>query len=312
MKIFIISNTLFGYKNITNTQIDYFNNIFISYLNDNYNDGDILVHGGNIFNNRKNVSMDIINDVIDIFEKMSKILPVYLLKSKNDDISTMLLSRVNNVNIIDNTKIFGNISIVPYNININDIESNDIIIFNSDYYNNPITNKEILKNKFDISICTTYNDRTIKDDNVINIGSPYQLGENDKEKKGFLLISPIKKKVKFVTNNHSPQYIKIEINSIDEINRIEINEKDYIILNINESLLNNKKNLNIINILINKVKPKKVLYFRDKKIESDKQPIEISNDLYNIDEMISEYMVKHDLDFKKEINNIINIYNESN
>jgi len=310
MKIFIISNTMFGYKNVIESQLNYFNNIFITYLKNNYNNGDIFIHGGNIFNDKKTVSMDIINNVMDIFEKISKILPVYILKTKNDIMSSILLSRINNVEIIDNIKEFDNISVVSYNKNITELNNNDIIIFNSDYYSNSITNKKILKNKFDISICTTYSDRLIKDDNIINIGSPYQLTENDKEKKGFLVLSTSKKKIKFITNKYSPKYIKYIINNIEDLNNNNLSNNDYIILKINEKLLNDKKTMNLINIFINRIRPINITYFKDNDIKIE-NPIEMSNNLYNIEEMINNYINEHNLDLKSEIDNIINIYKET-
>jgi len=307
MKIFLISNTLFGYKDITKTQLDYFNNIFIPYLKTNVRENDIMIHGGNIFNDKKNVNMGIINSVIDIFEKISNILPLKILKSKNDEISTLLLNRINNVEIIDNIHTIDNLTLVPYNIDINSVESNDIIIFNSEYNNNIDTYKNILKSKFNISICT--NDNIIKDGNIINIGSPYQLNDKSTERKGFLMISPPKKKVKFILNKYSPIYDHVSINDITDINNIKINTNNYTTVSINENLLNEKEHVNKLNIFINNNNLKKIIYLKNNnnKTVNDIEYHINSND-FNIKTIIDEYLTSNNLNIKPEINNIYEIY----
>lgn len=305
MKIFIISNTLFGYKNINKNQLYYFNDVIIPFLKKNVKKDDILIHGGNIFNNRKNVSMDIIHDVMKIFEDISKILPIYIIKSKNDDLATLLLNRINNINIIDEKTKIKNITIFPYNIQL-DEEENDIIVFNHNYYNNPDIYKNILKKSY-INICTYNNDYPIKDDNIINIGSPYELNKNDKNKKGFLVIDTDKKKHKFIENNHSPKFIDINIDKTEDIDNLKINKKDYIYLYVKESIINKKENLNKLNLLINKYNFKNITYLNDIK----KDDIKLDSVSFNIKDLINEYIQKKNLNLEKELNNVYKISKEN-
>lgn len=306
MKVFIISNTLFGYKGINENQLYYFNNIIIPFLEKNVKNGDIFIHGGNIFNNRKNVSMDIIHDVMEIFEKISNILPIYIMKSSNDDLSILLLKRIKNINIINEKTKIDNITLIPYNIQI-DKEKNNVIIFNHNYYNNPDTYKNILSDSY-INICTYNNDYPIKDDNIINIGSPYELNKNDKNKKGFLVIDTDKKKHKFIENKHSPKFIDINIDKIEDINELKINEKDYIHLYVKESIIDKKENLNKLNLLINKYNFKNITYLNDNNTKENN--IKLDNDSFNIKNLINDYLEKNNLNFENELNNIYKIYSE--
>jgi hypothetical protein len=306
MKIYIISNTQFGYKGIIKNQLDYFNNKIIPYLVDNSKNGDIFIHGGNIFNNRKNVSMDVIHDVMEIFEKISKILPIYIIKSLNDDLASLILKRINNVKIIENKEIINNVTLISYNNEFDDI-SNDIVIFNHNYLNNPDTYKEILKNN-KINICTNNDDYLLLDDNIINIGSPYKLNKDQKNEKGFLVIDSDKKKHKFINNDYSPNFININIENEEDLNNFQIDKKDFIYLNVNELLIEKKENLNKLNILINKYDFKNVIYYNNNK----KEKININNESFDIKSIINKYLKDNNLDLYKELDIIYKIYSEKN
>jgi len=256
MKIFLISNTLFGYKNMTKYQISYFYDILIPFLKQKSKKGDIFVHGGNLFYNKIHADFNLINNVLDIFDKISKILPIYVINSLNDKYSTTILNRLKNIFIIDNSKIINNnVILISNKLNLLDIKNiKPIIIFNSNFLINE-SYKLFLKN-FDISICTYFNNNDIID-NIINIGSPYQLNNNYinvndfKNKNGLLIIDTIKKKFKLVKNKYSPNFISYDIFDISDLNKININKKDKIEIIIKENILNNKENINKFNLFIN-------------------------------------------------------------
>lgn len=309
MKIFLVSNIHFGYKKIQKDQFSYLKDRIIPYIKENYNDGDIFVHGGNIFNNRNTVNMDIINKTMDVFEELSNIIPIYIIKSENDELSSLILNRINNINIIDDIKTINNITLSTYKKDINDIEKNDIIVFNHDYINNIEFYKNILK-KFKIVICTHYDDMNIKDDNIINIGSPYQLNKEHKNKKGFLVIDTDKKKVKFIKNDYSPIYLKIKINDINDL--INFNndslKKNFIDLEINENVIEKKENLNKLNLLINKYNFNNIIYIKN---QDDKPIKNVDTNNFDIKNIISKYLKDNNLQhIKNELDNIYRIHKE--
>ena len=61
MKIWIINNTKFGYKNNSKewlqNMLDYFDNHFIPFIQKNAKPGDILIHLGNIFNTSETINI---------------------------------------------------------------------------------------------------------------------------------------------------------------------------------------------------------------------------------------------------------------
>lgn len=305
MKIYIISNTYFGYKGIVDEQFSYFNDKIIPFIEKNYIKGDILVHGGNIFYNRKTVNMDIIHNTMNIFEKLSNILPIYIIKSKNDDISTLLLSRIKNVKIVNNIEIIDNVTLLSNDNDIDKLLNNDIIIFNIDYIKNIDFYKNTFKN-FNICVCTSYDDKDMKDDFIFNIGSPYQLNKFHKNKKGFLIIESFKKKIKFIENSYSPKFLDLQIENINDLEDLKISKKDYINLNIDEKLIQNKENLNKLNIAINKYNFKNVTYLKSL------DPIENINDIdnvFDIKNLIDNYIKNKNFDLSDELNNVYEIFN---
>jgi len=305
MKLFITSNTQFGYKGITKDQFSYFTNKIIPFLEKNSKNGDIFIHGGNIFNNKKTANLDTINNVMDIFEEISKILPIYIIKSPNDELATLLLKRISNVNIIDTKETIENTLMMSYKEDINDTDSGDVIIFNNDYMINPELYKNILNNST-VCVCTHYDDKEIQDDNIINVGSPYQLNKTT-NKKGFLVVDTLKKKFKLIENTFSPQFVNFEINKIEDLENIKFNKKDFIDIKVNESLLNKKENLNLLNMSINKYNFNNITYVKDKEKSTD---VIIDSHSFDIKEIINEFLSKEKTDLTEELKTVYKIYSE--
>ncbi len=309
MKLYITSNTNFGYKDMINNQLSYFYEQIIPFIKDKYKDGDIFVHMGNIFNNKKIVTLDILNRIISLFEKISEILPIYIIRSRNDELSNSILMRLNNVNIIDNKYKLENIIFLPLINNleneIKDIDG-DILLFNYDYLKNPETYKSILKNKFEVSICGLYDDIDIIDDNIINIGSPYYLNKSNKYKKGFLVLDNNKKKFKLVPNKYSPIFVSITIKSIEDIVHIENNKNNFIDLKICKDLLLNKEYDNKIKIMLNNYTFNNITYIDNDNI--DNKPTKELTNTIDIRELIKNYLLNNELDLYDQLNTVYKIY----
>ena len=305
MKLFITSNTQFGYKGITKDQFSYFTSKIIPFLKKNSKSGDIFIHGGNIFNNKKSTNLDTINNVMDIFEDISKILPIYIIKSSNDELATLLLKRISNVNIIDTKETIKNTLMMSYKEDINDTNSEEIIVFNNDYMENPELYKNILNNS-KVCICTHYGDKEIQDDNIINVGSPYQLNKSD-NKKGFLVIDTLKKKFKLIENKFSPEFVNFQINEIEDLESIKFKKKDFIDIKVNESILGKKENLNKLNMAINKYNFNNVTYIKD---EEETPNIIIDSHTFDIKEIINKFLEKEKTNLSEELETVYKIYED--
>ena len=88
MRIWILNNTRFGYKNNSKewskTQFDYFYNFYIPFLQKNKKEGDIIIHLGNFFNNSESINTSILNLSLDLISTITKIIPMYLMVGEND------------------------------------------------------------------------------------------------------------------------------------------------------------------------------------------------------------------------------------
>ena len=123
MKYFILNNTNFGYNNNSK---EYFNNLkkyfydfFIPYLKKNAKENDKLIHLGGLFNNTDKHKTEYILTVKDIIDKISKILPIFLLvredKYNNGNYPHKLLSNLKTTIVEDYLEI-DNIQFIVKNI----------------------------------------------------------------------------------------------------------------------------------------------------------------------------------------------------
>jgi hypothetical protein len=297
MKIWLINNTKFGYKNNSKewskNMFDYFNNIFIPFIEKNQKSGDILVHLGNLFYSTENVNISILLQVNELLNKLNNILPVYILPGYNES------SNITNILNIENiTEQIDNVSFVPQTKNILQNINNDIIITNSKIDSN------ILEKYSDKLFFIGYHDNKEEINNIIKIGALYQFEDTDNDK-GFYILDTITKKYKFIKNNYSPQYSKIiitDISQIDDIDGDYVN-KNNVDLIIDKSMISDK---NIkLDVLLSKFNFKSITYTNDISKEQ-------MNDMsFNMEDIIRERIEKtNNADLIKEFENIITIYKE--
>ena len=311
MRIFLISNTLFGYKNKKhlNTQLDYFNQFFIPFVQKTASKDDILIHLGNFFDSQ-NINVNIFNKCQTIFENISQILPIKLLvgkldrcvETKDNKINTLSIFRnFNNIEIIDETKIINDMTLIPQTKNIiKELDnSTDVILCNIDYKNSDSLIKQLLEKK--LCFCGSYNN--YEKDEIINIGSPFQLDREWSTNKGFIVFDTITKKHKFIENNSSPRFEKIEIKSTDDLRELESKKdfisKNYVDVVVDQELLTEKKLK--VDILLSKYNFSKIEYKGKEEAESTI----LSEETYNIDKMIYEHLSNlNDEELVKEFENI--------
>lgn len=320
-KIFIISNTQFNIsKNLSTKEwlknMDYyFNNEFIPYLEQNKSDNDILVHLGNLTSKSKSINLEVVKFAQETFEKISSILPVYILTGENDILSTNILKYINNIEIIKEPKeieilLDQRFAMLPYNTKLEDIDK-----FDSDYcffhfdINTPQRDLFIKKlSKFQKCYCGYY-DRNGVLKNIKFLGAPYNL-EKD-EKKGFIILETHTNKDKFILNKLSPSFKDIVINSDKELDIDKsVFTNNYVKLTLNKKLfVDNKLKIEMLlseNDFIN-------VSYTDDDIKRDRDLIQLDGETVSLKEMIEEYIDKSEMDNKdkllKEFEKIVNLKN---
>ena len=150
MKIWILNNTKFDDKNINS--IEYFEKEFIPIISKYSNKNDIILHLGQIFKNSDNINTKLLNNVINLFNKISNILPIYFLTGYDDEFLKLLSTLKFNV-ISEPTTFSDNIKIIPRKYKIlENINNEEIIFINSQI------EQSLLKNR--LYYCGFYDKRT--------------------------------------------------------------------------------------------------------------------------------------------------------
>jgi len=87
-RFFIISDTHFGVRSNSiewmEIQREYFTDWFIPQLKLNAKPGDALIHCGDVFDSRQSMNLKVMNMVMEIFEEISKIMPVFMICGNHD------------------------------------------------------------------------------------------------------------------------------------------------------------------------------------------------------------------------------------
>ena len=245
--IYIISNTLFGFKNKINQDF-WFNNqetfidILSSIISKRKTESDILVHLGNLFNSKTTLNTQIINQTQQLFEKISKIIPVYILPSENDivkniEINTInVLKNINGVNVLTEPKLLNNSLFVPF---LNDFKDY-IIKQKADHLfcNNNLDNPAIidyLKNNFKKVYNGSSEDFSMIN-NIAYVGSNINLKDN--KEKGYYILNESKSLDVFRLNDFSPTYKYITINKEEDL---IIDSKNIYDIKIDNEFFDNNK-----------------------------------------------------------------------
>ena len=308
-KIFIISNTQFNIsKNLTTREwlknMDYyFNNEFIPYLKKNKADNDILIHLGNLTSKTKNINLEVLKFAQETFKTISEILPVYILKGENDTHLPNILNNIKNIEIVTEPKeveilLDQKFAMLPYGSTIEDIDK-----FDSDYcfshfdINTPQRDLIFRKlTKYQKCYCGYYDKNGVLK-NVKFLGAPYNFEKDDK--KGFIVLETHANKDKFILNKTSPSFKKIIMNEnkdLDIDKSIFLN--NYVSLTINKKLFTDNKLK--IEMLLSENDFKNISY-TDDDIKRDRDLIQLDGESVSLKEMISEYILKSEVDNKDKL-----------
>jgi len=320
-KIFLIGDTHIGlgYPNSLEKWFlvhkEYFSKFLIPLLESQVEEGDIIVHLGDYFDNRNVIPINLLNYGMDIVEQISAIAPLHIIIG-NHDLYTKSLSEINSVRpfkYIPNVKIYDKpevleytglkILMMPYIENrsqqieiINENKNCDYLFCHSDLngckmHLTSVAHKNT--DKIDIEhfepfkkVRSGHIHLVQTNQNFTFVGSIFQMDRNDYgDQKGIFVINTQSGEEKFYENNISPVFKKFTIRNEEDILSLESykNTKDYIDLLISNSLLiNNRKVRRKLEIILESGNFSKIEYVDDLVLEND------NNNKSVIDEITEE------------------------
>jgi predicted MPP superfamily phosphohydrolase len=311
-KIFSISNTLFGYKNYVgfNRFLEesekFFNDELIPFLQKYAKKDDYFIHLGNLFVSKQQLNVKAINSVQTIFEKISNILPVYFLigehdrYTSNNDINTLtIFKNYKNIFIVNDTmSINDNILLFSYDKNIINIlnkHENIDYIFTSNNMSN-IDKNYLLKYK---KIYSGYSKDNYVENNIVSVGTPYQIEPNTKNK-GFFVLDINSNNDKFILNKTNFKFVTLHINNIEELKNFDETyfQNNVVDMVVNKDLMDNME----FKIKISNYNIQSLICEEDVKEPEDDR----ISDFFDVDELILS-KINDNSELLKEFNNILNI-----
>lgn len=280
-RIFLIGDTHIGlgYPNNVDKWFkvhkQYFNEFLIPLLEREVSEGDIIVHLGDLFDNRNVIPINLLNYGMDIIEIISKIAPLHIIignhdlwsKSSSDVNSIRPFRYIPNVSIYDKPSILNfnglKILMMPYiesrleQISIISNNRNcDYLFCHSDLngckmHLTSVAHKN--SDKIDIEdfkyfkkVRSGHIHLIQENKNFTFIGSIFQMDRNDRDdQKGIFVIDTIDGSEKFYPNIISPVFKKFIVKDESDIDRLEILKEstDYIDITISNSLLVSNRKL---------------------------------------------------------------------
>jgi hypothetical protein len=324
---------------------DYFYNWFIPYLKNILSvDKDYsLFILGDVFDDRKSIDINVNEIAIDIFEILGSLVSVYIINGNHDlskktnkgNTSLRTFTNIPGITVIKeptllkikpSNKILSNIIAIPYLGNHN--EENKVLLEYSNKTNYAFMHTDISQMKFDNGMTiigavdsTIYKGKILSGhihkrqemNNVIYIGSPYQLRRSDiGNKKGIYKLDFKTNEITFDENLYSPIFHKIPVDKFLKMNISDRNEflnNNYNDILIDESELRKYKMTNIYDIAnLSNAKRVQIIVNKSKHnldIDDEKDYKELS-----IEELINESIMQLDIEdnAKNRLKNISHEY----
>lgn len=240
---------------------NYFTYWFIPLLKRKKTDGSCLFVLGDVFDDRKNINIAVNDLAINIFEKLANIMPVFIINGNHDlyKKTNKGVTSLKSIDLIDNVTVITEPTLIPLLNNKSIIaipylgdysQETKVLIQNSEcdyafmhtditkmkYDNNMSIIAGVDTNKFKGKIYSGHIHKRQENDNVVYVGSPYQLRRSDiGNQKGIYQLFFTDGSFKFTENHYSPIFQKIFIEDFvklskeDQLKLIDNNYNDIII-----------------------------------------------------------------------------------
>jgi len=243
-RVWIISDSHFGARNNSvewlERMISYFEDFFIPTVKEHYKPGDILIHCGDVYDNRQSINLLVLHKTLSLFESFTKLFEdgVYVIagnhdimrKNSNDICSLDSLKYIPGVNIhkepITLKTNYADCLLMPWRKS----EADESVVVNGSNADYLFCHTTIMGAKFDkyrhsgagidSTECKQFKKvytghiHTSQDyKNICYVGNPYQMTRSDTNNmKGFRCLDLESGKELFFENTYSPKFVKIYVN----------------------------------------------------------------------------------------------------
>jgi calcineurin-like phosphoesterase family protein len=301
-KIYLIGDTHIGlgYPNSVDKwsriHKEYFSDFLIPLLKRRIQPGDIIVHLGDLFDNRNIIPINLLNYGMDVVEEISKIAPLHIIIG-NHDLWSKSASEINSIRpfrYIPNVTIYDKVSKLEYNgkkilmmpyiekrlDQIKSIDENrdcDYLFCHSDLngckmHLTSVAHKN--SDKIDIENFSAFEGvysghihLVQSNKNFTFVGSIFQMDRNDfGDQKGIFVIDTNDGSEEFIKNEVSPVFKKVRVVGEEDIEILETlkDSKDYIDIAISNNLLiSNRKLRRKLEVILEKSNFASVEYIDD-------------------------------------------------
>ena len=342
-RIWFLADTHFGVKNDNEMWLNdftgYFNDVVIPLMRKEYKDGDILVHLGDVFDNRSVIGLNTICKTIDIFNEFSNIFKDIrivvgnhdiLNKSTNDITSIRMLEKIPNITIykkpvvetIDGKAILFN----PW---VNELEAERKLLSSVDV--------DYIFGHLDVSGCQlnrsgvksmSANSVDSKDfkksvvyaghihkrqdmKNVHYVGSPYQMTRGEiGDTTGITVLDLKSGETEFFENTYSPKFKNYSIYEIVDKTIGELKEEwknVFVTLNVKGSEIINCKFDSLTNELRDFFKEFSIHSDHTEEIIDSTEDGDASVEKKTTEEYVEEWLKDNDVDDKR-FNKVVELY----
>lgn len=280
-KIYLIGDTHIGlgYPNSVDKWFkvhkEYFDDFLIPTLKSRIEPGDIIVHLGDLFDNRNVIPINLLNYGMDIIEEISKIAPVHIIIG-NHDLWSKSASEINSIRpfrYIPNVSIYDKVTKIEFNgrkmlmmpyiekrlDQVKHIDENrdcEFLFCHSDLNGCKMHLTSVAhKNSDKIDIENFNSFKFVRsghihlvqtNKNFTFVGSIFQMDRNDYgDQKGITVIDTNSGETEFIPNNISPVFKKVRVTNEEDVELLESlkDSKDYIDIAISNNLLISNRKL---------------------------------------------------------------------
>lgn len=331
MRIFLTSDWHIGIYQLNLTkwikrQEEFIYDFFIPLIKKEMKPGDILIHLGDLYDNRSYIDIKAMNFAEKVVSDISDIIPFHLIVG-NHDMYNKSSGDINSVNLfkyMKNVKVYNSPTVLDLNgkkcvlmpwINstkkqieiINKFKPADYLFCHSDLngckmHMNSVSHMS--KDRIDLKHFRAFNKvyaghiHIVQDqDNFTFVGSPMQYDRGDyKDKKGVFILNVENGTHEFFENTVSPVFEKIEIIKDEDLELLEnVNFDNYVDLKVSNNLLiKNNKLRRKLEKLMEDNNFSKVEYINDveKSVKKEEESLEDFDfsDIKEIEKVVLKYI----------------------